>query len=325
MIDTANNADCDIPEVTTASVDGTSNSGLELEGLEVLEDTDNVGEYYGDETVEDWEEEIHDCLAPETQVSGNESPHTNIRSWQDLREQIKADLKKHYKNLTLTQINQFLILRNFATLRIKGLSRISASMEIAIQWHDQRDTSTYFARRVRALARHYQIFEQLLPENRGGTRHAHSLLNNEIVYSAARSWLTAQPIGSVTPRRFRQALEDEILPALGVTLIRPPCERTAQRWLVKLGWVRTQVRKGVYMDGHEREDVVDYRTNFFLPKMEEFERRMAHYIPDSNGILQRIEPNLNPGERELIAEFQDETCCHANEYLSSIWSVHLKF
>ena len=101
-------------------------------------------------------------------------------------------------------------------------------------------------------------------------------------------------------------LNKSILPSLGMSPSKPLCERTAHRWLVKLGWTRTILQKGVYMDGHECADVVKYRKNVFLPKMKEFEHRMARYKGPE---LKHIEPNLLPGEKELIAEFQDETCC----------------
>lgn len=52
-----------------------------------------------------------------------------------------------------------MILSNLATLRLKGLSRTDASLEIAQQWRD--GNGSWFARRIHALARHYQIFEQL--------------------------------------------------------------------------------------------------------------------------------------------------------------------
>jgi len=73
------------------------------------------------------------------------------------------------------------------------------------------------------------------------------------------------------------------------------------------------------MDGHERDDVIKYRNEVFLPKMKEYERRMASYEPDGKGGMKRIEPNLAPGEKELISEFQEETCCQANEHVSSAW------
>lgn len=43
-------------------------------------------------------------------------------------------------------------------------------------------------------------------------------------------------------------------------------ERTANRWLVRLGWVYGRNKKG-YCDGHERPDVVEYREKVFCPRM----------------------------------------------------------
>ena len=44
-------------------------------------------------------------------------------------------------------------------------------------------------------------------------------------------------------------------------------ERTAQRWFAKLGWKHGRNKKG-YCDGHEREDVVEYREKIFCPRMQ---------------------------------------------------------
>lgn len=40
--------------------------------------------------------------------------------------------------------------------------------------------------------------------------------------------------------------------------------RTAYRWLHVLGYVRSRTKKGMYVDGHEREDVVKYRKGFLM-------------------------------------------------------------
>ncbi|KAF9439839.1 hypothetical protein P691DRAFT_784600 [Macrolepiota fuliginosa MF-IS2] len=88
------------------------------------------------------------------------------------------------------------------------------------------------------------VFEQLPMEKQGGD-HAHSLLKDGAVHSVAQTWLSEQPNGM-------------------------------------LGWFHTIVRKGVYMDGHKRDNVVEYWNTVFLPKME-FEKQMAHYIPDASG------------------------------------------
>ena len=46
---------------------------------------------------------------------------------------------------------------------------------------------------------------------------------------------------------------------------------TARRWLSKLGW-RYGKHRGMYIDGHEREDVVEYRRGF-VHRFKEYERR----------------------------------------------------
>ena len=80
----------------------------------------------------------------------------------------------------------------------------------------------------------------------------------------------------------------------------------------------TRIRKGVYLDGHEREDVVKYRNEEFLPRMKEYEARMTRYVLDGD-TLNPIEPTLEPGEKKIIALFQDESTFHANEFKSSTW------
>ena len=105
-----------------------------------------------------WEDDLDECI-----WAG-----IKIRSWEDLQKQIKEDLQKGSKTLPLSQLNQLLILRNFATLRLKRFSKTEASLQIATQWHEGE--GKYYARKVQALARHYQIFEQLPREKHGGEK-----------------------------------------------------------------------------------------------------------------------------------------------------------
>ena len=222
--------------------------------------------------------------------------------------------------MPLSKSNQYLIISNFATLRLKGASRTQASVEIARQWHE--GPGNWFAHRVRALARHYQAFEKLPVEKRGGKKNTRSWLHDEAVQNQTRDWLTSQETGKVTPRRLQQALNEVILPDLNIILKSPLSERTSRRWLIKLGWRRTVVRKGVYMDGHEREDVVKYRNEIFLPAMEKFEARMAKF----EGLdLKRVAPVLGDGRKQIIALFHDESCFHANDEAQNLWQVQFQF
>ena len=63
------------------------------------------------------------------------------------------------------------------------------------------------------------------------------------------------------------------------------------------------------MDGHEREDVVKYRQEVFLPIMAKFE-----------GVeMKRVPPALKDGEKEVVMLFHDECCFHANEEARNLW------
>ncbi|KAI5982018.1 hypothetical protein EDC04DRAFT_2916011 [Pisolithus marmoratus] len=223
------------PSISNDDLDD-DDSGLvisDLESdLELLDDLDK-------DRMESWEDEL------DIATNGN----GNIRDWDVLRDQMKADLKRHSRTMTASQIHQLMILCNFATLRLKGVSCIDASIEIAKQWHHGK--GTHFAHRVRALARHYQVFEQLPHEKRGQVKYSRSFLHDESVQNHCRTWLSNLPAGQVTPRVLCRALHSTIFPELGITPKHPVSEQTACRWLIKLGWQKTMVKKGVYMDGHE--------------------------------------------------------------------------
>ncbi|KIK52891.1 hypothetical protein GYMLUDRAFT_250871 [Collybiopsis luxurians FD-317 M1] len=144
-----------------------------------------------DSDMDDWEDELHDTA----------QACNDIRGWAKLQEQINSELTQaKKKGMPLAQMNQLTIIRNFATLRLKGFLHMQASQERALQWHESEG-----------------IFEQLPREKQGGLCTSQSLLSDENVRSAAQAWLTAQKVGNVTPQTFQQALNSEILPGLGIS------------------------------------------------------------------------------------------------------------
>ena len=250
-----------VPSVRSASE--LSEPSDEEDELPDVEEAANEGQEGYNES--DWEEEIED------EIQGS----VEVRDWEVLRKVIKNEIQKKSKILPLSSVNKLMILANFATLRLRGHSQIAASIAIADQWYHGKGEGVWFARRVRALARHYQVFEMLPIEKKEGNSNQRSWLQNESVQVHARQWLSMQETGKVTPRQFRNALNSTIFPSLNILPKRPLSERTARRWLLKLGWRYSRIGKGVYMDGHEREDVVKYRKEVFLPAMAQFEARMA--------------------------------------------------
>ncbi|KAI6168541.1 hypothetical protein EDD17DRAFT_1750092 [Pisolithus thermaeus] len=170
-----------------------------------------------DGDLEEWEEELDSTLVG----------HGEICDWKILHDQIKEDLKK-YKSLPLSDVNQLMILSNFATLRLKGASHMAASFGVAQQWYTGEGSGAWCARCICMLARHYQLFEQLPQEKRGGRKNAQSFLHDESVQTRCQMWLSNQPTGQVTPHAFWEAIKSTIFPELGILPKHPISEWTAR-------------------------------------------------------------------------------------------------
>ncbi|KAJ3506528.1 hypothetical protein NLJ89_g6819 [Agrocybe chaxingu] len=93
---------------------------------------------------------------------------------------------------------------------------------------------------------------------------------------------------------------------------------TAKRWMKKLGyrWVRSH--KGLYADGHERDDVKEERKKF-LKTWYEYEPRMHTWTGEDADIQE--EPDLAPGQRPVVPWFHDETIYYAHDRRQAQW-VH---
>ncbi|KIJ28803.1 hypothetical protein M422DRAFT_269852 [Sphaerobolus stellatus SS14] len=174
----------------------------------------------------------------------------------------------------------------------------------------------YFARKIRRLYRYIEHFKTLPPIN-SGKHHAHpSLLNNEQMMQAVRRYLTVITDGEITPLQLMKHVNGEIIPGLGLDLGKEKIsEMTARRWLIKLGYALKETRKGMYFDGHECADVVEYRAKF-LALFLSYERLRYVYKDDT---LEPIPPALLLGEKLHIPIFHDESIFHSNDLRRRVW------
>jgi hypothetical protein len=96
--------------------------------------------------------------------------------------------------------------------------------------------------------------------------------------------------------------------------------RTAQCWLGKLSWRYTKKRNGMYVDGHEREDVVEYRQGF-VERWKQYEKRFVIFDNDGNELSQPSGFAV-PGVRfQLILVTHDESTFYENDRWKTKW-VH---
>jgi hypothetical protein len=75
-----------------------------------------------------------------------------------------------------------------------------------------------------------------------------------------------------------------------------------QRWLKAHEWQYGHVGKGMYKDGHEQEDVVEYQAAF-IKRFAQYEHQME--LCDRDGATVK-EPNLLSGEKQLWFYTHDE-------------------
>lgn len=74
----------------------------------------------------------------------------------------------------------------------------------------------------------------------------------------------------ITTFAFTKHMNEVLFPALDLDS-KPNMisERTARRWLHKLGYQCKEVAKGKYYDGHERPDVIRKRKEYLVKMSEE--------------------------------------------------------
>lgn len=83
----------------------------------------------------------------------------------------------------------------------------------------------------------------------------------------------------------------------------------AQCWLRRMGLRYGKAPNGMYIDGHEHDDVVEYRT-WFLAEYGRLERQMRRYNRD--GIVEK-EPELQEGEQAICEVTHNESTFYAND------------
>src|SRR3978361_110198 len=148
----------------------------------------------------------------------------------------------------------------------------------------------YLAQKIVTWERQWLEHEEIEEGRQGCFAKTRSWFDDEGVQLAVRDWISgagdkitayglAKAVGDyLDSRRAVNFVEESISQdPKGSSRVRA---RTARRWLHKLGLQYTKVHKNVFIDGHERKDVVDYRQNVFIPRWKELQRRMVVFKED---------------------------------------------
>ncbi|KIK33086.1 hypothetical protein CY34DRAFT_792352 [Suillus luteus UH-Slu-Lm8-n1] len=93
----------------------------------------------------------------------------------------------------------------------------------------------------------------------------------------------------------------------------------AQQWMSKLGYQWKEEEKGLYIDSHEQEDVVEYRQNVFLPVWQSFECRLRNWKGDDGHLMQEEDSGELLGHCRVVVWFHDESTFYAHDRREVRW------
>ena len=186
------------------------------------------------------------------------------------------------------------------TLRARqGLTVVDAAKESA-------SFTGYNERTVRRYRKQFFEGKGKLEETRQGKYKRCCLLNDESLRLDAAMWARGNAYKkgepNMTAGKFCQYVNDELLPShvLPANLPRTISLRTANRWLHHLGFNPKSHKKGSYVDGHEREDVVKSRREF-LKVLSDL--KASHNPPPACSDEMPTPPHPD-------AEFRKKACSH---------------
>jgi len=147
----------------------------------------------------------------------------------------------------------------------------------------------------------------LLSSNRGHhDYHAASLLNDEDFQLSARSFVRKDSCVKGQPNLTSADFSKWVQSDYNTTIH----DCTAHRWLEKLGFAQVHHQKGVFFDGHDRDDVVADR-NDFLSTLSEYDKKSLTF----DGTV----PELAAREKPYIRVAHDECTYYANCDQSFFW------
>jgi hypothetical protein len=215
-----------------------------------------------------------------------------------------------------------------------GALNLYLDSELSYTWREasmivakSQGHGSYRARSIRSWL-HAFLISKKLPLHRYGQYHS-SILNDEDFSDAIK--LHLQSVSQKEGHFKAQDLVDFIAsPEMQQRLDEAGIHKrsisvwTARRWLKRLDWRFGPRKNGMYVDGHEREDVVAYRAAFVKRWLEEYEPRMVAYDNDGNPVKNPegyvLEGKYRGQPFRIILVTHDESTFYANDRRKVGWS-----
>lgn len=120
------------------------------------------------------------------------------------------------------------------------------------------------------------------------------------------------------PHGLKKYMEYELFPRIHLKVGQGVSLATARRWLHREGFRYISHKKGLYFDGHDREDVIAYCQNIFIPTFKSYKPRLVrHIVGDVETEL--VMQLKNYVEHQLVLVPHDEMISQAHDATVKSW------
>ncbi|KAJ7918082.1 hypothetical protein B0H13DRAFT_1470919, partial [Mycena leptocephala] len=223
-----------------------------------------------------------------------------IQKLQDILRPRRATGRGHKKtNLDLvTSARLECMIRFLRLYKSSGYQGWTMHSETVATASGKTGSKTWLGRKIREWSIKFCEDSKNIPTHHYGRWHSSILSDEDLAgdihmhLQSLGKWVSAKDIA-------RYVATPEFQARLRVK--RKITVRTAQRWMKKMGYRWRKEPKGMYSDGHERDDVVHYRQNVFLPRWRELEARTRWW--NRNHTDAQID--FDARERAFFCSFQD--------------------
>jgi hypothetical protein len=228
---------------------------------------------------------------------------------------------KKFKAESRFSLYQKIGTRRYLLLLHGGMGKTEAQRKVANELFDKnRQKNSYKAQCIAKWAAAYLETGAFPVSKQGLHRKTFSIIMDEDVRESFRVHLRKMKPVERTPGRFCENLNDTLLGEIPNAPDKVSYD-TAMRWMKVLGFFPRKAAKTYYVDGHEREDVVEYRLQF-LDDMKVYERKMVYWSGDDMSEVH--EPVLEPGEKSVVLIVHDECIVYSNDCTKIIWEENGK-
>ncbi|KAK9342492.1 hypothetical protein V1522DRAFT_358256, partial [Lipomyces starkeyi] len=194
-------------------------------------------------------------------------------------------------------MNQLRVLLFYYEDLLKGKKKMEASLSIARL--ALRNRGPYMASVIRAWGKLFERTGSLpSPDRRGQHKKLRTALDDEDIKRKCIEYFRSTPINERTATVLKAFYENTVYPEFNGKIERMNISlTTVTGYLRKWGFSLGRHTKDVYFDGHERDDVVQYRQQW-AQRMMAYRSQMKEY--DGRDCEVVIEPVLAAGAREII-------------------------